>query len=204
MPTLRLDTVMRAFLCGLLMLLSLNACSSTYHFRYRYTLIAPSGSTTGVEDDRVRIQLSPAPENGVIQLTVVNKSAQAMAIVWSQTHYVDPLGRRRPATETGLHWLFRPREWFADDTPVHPGQTFQARVQAGEHQTYNPLTVSWSASGEVTASSAAAPLLPTGGNTRAEGQAYQGREFSFVLALRLGTDTMLYPFTFRITDVESQ
>ena len=204
MLTRRFDPMIRAYLCGLLMLLSLSACSATYHFRYHYTLIAPPGGTEGIEDDQVRIQLSPAPESGIMQLAVVNKGAQAIAIVWGQTHYVDPFGRRRPATETGIQWFFRPREWVTDDTSIDPGQTFHARVQAGVHQTYNPFTVSRSASGDVTTSPAATPLLPTGGNARAVGQAYQGREFRFVLALRLGSDVTLYPFTFRITDVEVQ
>jgi hypothetical protein len=77
-------------------------------------------------------------------------------------------------------------------------------VQAGEHQAYNPFFIARSASGDVTVSTTAAPLLPTGGKARAEGQAYQGREFRFILALRLGIDVMLYPFTFRITDVAVQ
>jgi hypothetical protein len=186
------------------MLLSLNACSPTYHFSYRYTLIAPPGGAEGVENDQVRIQLSPTPDSGIMQLAVVNKSPQSMAIVWDQTHYIDPFGRRRAATETGMQWFFRLREWFADDTSIAPGDTFRSRVQAGEHQAYNPFTVFQSASGDVTVSTTAAPLLPTGGKARAVGQAYQGREFHFILALRLGTDVMLYPFTFRITDVAVQ
>jgi hypothetical protein len=186
------------------MLLSLNACSPTYHFYYRYTLIAPPGGAEGVENDQVRIQLSPTPDSGIMQLAVVNKSPQSMAIVWDQTHYIDPFGRRRTASETGMQWFFRPREWFADDTAIAPGDTFRTRVQAGEHQAYNPFIVSRAASGDVTVSTTAAPLLPTGGKARAVGQAYQGREFHFVLALRLGTDVMLYPFTFRITDVAVQ
>jgi hypothetical protein len=204
MPTIRPYAVLRSCLWGCLILLSLSACSSTYHFRYRYALIAPSGSADGVDNEQVRIQLSPAPDTGIMQLAILNKSTQAIAIVWDQTHYVDPLGRRRPATETGMQWFFRPREWFADDTRIDPGQTFNARVQAGEHQLYNPFTLSRSASGDVAASTAAAPLLPTGATARTVGQAYQGREFRFVLALRQGTDVTLYPFTFRITSVEVQ
>jgi hypothetical protein len=204
MPTIQRHAVMRSCLWGCFILLSLSACGSTYHFRYQYALIAPSGSAEGVETDQVRIQLSPAPDSGIMQLAIVNKSTQAIAVVWDQTHYVDPLGRRRPATETGMQWFFRPREWFADDTRIDPGHTFHARVQAGEHQMYNPFTLSRSASGDVAVSTAAAPLLPTGANARTVGQAYQGREFRFVLALRLGTDVTLYPFTFRITNVEVQ
>jgi hypothetical protein len=186
------------------MLLGLSACSTTYHFRYSYTLVAPPGGNEGIEDDQVRIQLSPAPESGIMQLAVANKGTQEIAIVWGQTHYIDPFGRRRPATETGIQWFFRLREWVTDETSINPGQTFRTRVQAGEHQTYNPITVFRSASGDVTTSPAAAPLLPTGGHARAVGQAYEGREFRFILALRLGSEVTLYPFTFHITDVEIQ
>ena len=136
MPTLRLDAVLRSALWGLLILLSLSACSPTYHFRYQYALIAPPGGTEGVENDQVHIQLSPTSESGIMQLAVVNKSPQAMAIVWDQTHYIDPFGRRRAASETGLQWFFRLREWFAEDTPIDPGDTFHTRVQAGERQEY--------------------------------------------------------------------
>jgi hypothetical protein len=204
MPTLRRDAVIRSSLWGLLILLSLSACSPTYHFSYRYALIAPPGGGEGVENDQVRIELSPTPDSGIMQLAVVNKSPQSMAILWDQTHYIDPFGRRRAATETGMQWFFRLREWFAEDTAIDPGDTFRTRIQAGEHQAYNPFIVSQSASGDLTVSTTATPLLPTGGKARAIGQAYQGREFRFILALRLGTDVMLYPFTFRITDVAIQ
>jgi hypothetical protein len=204
MRTVQPDAVRGRRCWCLLFLLLLSSCSTAYHFRYRYTLIAPPGGAEGVEDERVRIQLSPAPESGVMQLTVMNKNDYSITVVWEQTHYIDPLGRRQPATETGMQWFFRPREWFVDETRIAPGDTLRTRVQPGEHQTYNPFTVSRSASGGIALSSAPRPLLPTSGNTRTVGQAYEGREFQFVLALRLGTDVTRYPFTFRVTDVEVQ
>jgi hypothetical protein len=91
-----------------------------------------------------------------------------------------------------------------DGTPVAPGGEFRARVQAGEHQIYNPLIVSRQASGEVTFSTSPRSLLPETGNTPALGTTYKGQEFRFILALRIGSDVSHYPFTFRITDVDVQ
>lgn len=204
MRTVWHDPIGGWWLWSLLVVLSLSGCGAAYHFRYHYALVAPPGTTDGMEDDQARIHLSPEPEGGVMQLSIANKSAQALTIVWDQTHFIDPLGRRRPAAETGLGWFFRPREWFADDTHIAPGEERRLRVQPGERQMYNPLTVSRTAGGEVTLSSAPATLFPSAGNTAALGKSYQGREFRFVLALRRGSDTTQYPFTFRITDVDVQ
>ena len=71
-------------------------------------------------------------------------------------------------------------------------------------QTYNPVTVSRQASGEVTFSTSPRSLLPETGNTPAVGTTYQGQEFRFILALRIGSDITRYPFTFRITEVDVQ
>ena len=106
MPTLRLDAVLRSSLWGLLSLLSLSACSPTYHFRYQYALIAPPGGTEGVENDQVRVQFSPTSESGIMQLAVVNKSPQAMAIVWDQTHYIDPFRRTQSSLGNGPAMVF--------------------------------------------------------------------------------------------------
>jgi hypothetical protein len=180
-----------------------SGCSTAYHFRYHYTQIAPPGGNSGIEDDRVRIQLSPVPASGLMQLAITNKSPQPIVIVWEDTYYLDPFGRRQPATESGLQW-FRPSQWFTEATRIAPGDALRLQVHAGERQYYNPFSVSRTAGGSVTVSSASQPLLPTSGRTRAVCQGYQGREFQFVLALRLGTDITPYTFTFRITDVEVQ
>jgi hypothetical protein len=154
----------------------------------------------GIEDDQVHIQLSPDSAGGIMEITITNKSAQPLAIVWEQTHYIDPHGRRRQVTETGVRWFFR----FTDDTHIAPGAVLRTRVQSGSPQMYNPLTVSRTASGEVTLSSAPATLFPTTGDRAAVGKNYQGHEFRFVLALRHDTEVVQYPFTFRITNVEVQ
>ena len=191
-------------LACVLLLLSISACSSAYHFRYDYIMVDPPGGSEGMEDEHVRINLTPVARKGILQLVVVNKTSRPIRIVWEQTHYLDPRGRRREASETGIGWFFRPQEWLQSGTPVVPGGEFRAQVQAGEHQTYNPLTVSRQASGEVTFSTSPRSLLPETGNTPAVGTSYQGQEFRFILALRIGSDITRYPFTFRITEVDVQ
>jgi hypothetical protein len=204
MLTVPFDIISRYRLWCLLVLLGLSGCSAAYHFQYRYTMISPPGGTGGVEDAQVRIQLTPAPEAGVLHLTVANKSSQPIAIVWAQTYYIDPFGRRRQVAETGTHWFFRLREWFADDTRIAPRETLRLQVHPGGHQTYNPFTISRTAAGNVTLSTSPPPLFPTSGNTPSTGKRYQNREFRFILALRIGTNVTRYPFTFRITDVDVQ
>jgi hypothetical protein len=186
---------------SLLLVLSLSGCSTAYQFRYRYTLTAPPDAAEGLEDDQVRIQLTPIPAGGMMQLAVTNKHTEPLDLVWEQTYYLDPLGRRLPVAESGLQW-FRPSQWFSEDTRIAPGDTLRLQVHPGDRQYYNPFSVSRLTNGQVSVSSAAQPLLPTGGNTRTVGESYAGREFHFILALRRGTEVIPYPFTFRITDVE--
>jgi hypothetical protein len=195
------NRVMARRLWSLLLVICLSGCSSAYHFRYRYTLTVPPDSSDGLEDDSVRIQLSPAPAGGIMQLAITNKNPQPMFIAWEETYYLDPSGRRRAATESGLQW-FRPSQWFTEDTRIAPGDVMRLRVHPGERQYLNPFAISSTAGGGVTVSTASQPLLPTAANSRAVGEGYQGQEFHFVLALRIGTDVVRYPFTFRITDVE--
>lgn len=189
----------RSVCLGLLIVLDLVGCAPAYRFRYHYTMISPPGGTDGIEDDLVRIGLVPEPKTGIVRLTVVNKTPQPMAVVWEQTRFVDPDGRRRPATPVGAQWHFRPPE----ETPIAPRGSMQTRVQAGTQQrTYNPFTVTRSESGAIAVSTAPRALLPSAGKTSAVGRRYQGREFQVVLALRHGQEMTRYPFTFRITEVE--
>jgi hypothetical protein len=102
-----------------------------------------------------------------------------------------------------MQW-FRPSQWWHENTHIAPGASLRLQVHPGERQYYNPFSVSRTASGQVAVSGAPQPLLPTTGKTRAVGEGYQGREFRFILALRLGTEVTPYPFTFRITEVEVQ
>jgi hypothetical protein len=137
----------------------------------------------------------------MMQLTIANKHTEPIVLVWEQTYYLDPLGRRRSVTESGIEW-FRPSQWFSEETRIAPGDSLRLQVHPGERQSFNPFSVSRTANGQVSVSSAPQPLLPTAGKTRAAGESYQDREFHFILALRIGANTIPYAFTFRITDVE--
>jgi hypothetical protein len=188
----------------LLVLFSLSGCGAAYHFQYHYTMISPPGGAEGMENDQVRIQLLPEPTTGIMRLSVMNKSLHPVDIVWEQTHYIDPFGRRRQATETGIQWFLRPREWAANHTRISTGKTLRIRVHPGSHQTYNPFAVSRTAGEGATLSSAPRALLPPSGNTPTTGTRYTGQEFRFILALRIGADVTQYPFTFRVTEVDVQ
>lgn len=217
---------------------SLSGCSTPYHFRYQYTMVVPEGGNESIETDRVQIRVTPTPEVGVLQIAVMNKSAQPITIVWAQTHYIDPLGQSRPAMDAGASGWFGPTGWPAGGTRLMPSETFQVTVRPGgfratrpaslspyvgqpdlrlppdpefqpsgraaERASLNPFTVTRSSTGEVAVSSAPQPFLPTSGNTPTIGQAYKGRGFRFILALRLEAGVTPYTFTFRITDVEIQ
>lgn len=196
---------MRRFqLCYLLLFVSLSGCSAAYHFQYHYTMVSPPGGTEGVETDQVRIHLKPEPTTGIIQLSVTNKSPQPITIVWGQTHYIDPFGRRQQAAETGIQWFLRPHEWIVDNTRIAPGKTLRIRVHPGRHQTYNPFAVSRTAAEGVTLSASPRPLLPPASSTPTTGKRYVGQEFRFVLALHIATDVIQYPFAFRVTGVDVQ
>jgi hypothetical protein len=180
------------------------ACSSTYQFQYQYTMIEPPGGSEGIEDDRVRIRLAPVPKRGTLNLVLNNKSTQAIAIDWEQTHFIDPFGRRQQANEVGSNWFLQPENWFSDRVAIAPGEAYRSQVQAGPHQSYNPFSITRQASGAVNVSSSHRSLFPTSGDTSDVGETYQGRTFQFILVLRAGGEDIRYPFTFRITDVEVQ
>ena len=185
-----------------LTLLTVVGCSGPYRFQYHYVMIEPPGGSEGVEDDQVRILITPVPKKGLLDLAVLNKHTETIAILWDQTHFIDPFGRRQEAGEAGTSWFFRRQTWFAEDGAIAPGRELRTRVHAGSRQTYNPFSVSRQASGTVNVSTSPRALFPTSGATSSVGEAYQGREFQFVLALRLEVGVTRYPFTFRITDVD--
>jgi len=114
---------------------SLSACSATYHFRYQSTLLSTDSSRNGLDNERLRILVNPTDEVGVLQLHVMNKSAQPVTIVWNRTQYVDPLGHVRPAIDAGPIGLFGVPAWPSGGTIVVPGDTFQATVRPGGFRT---------------------------------------------------------------------
>ncbi len=204
MPLVPWTRTSPVLLTCVLMLIGLTACRQAYRFQYHYVMTDPPGDSKGRENARVRIHVTPVANKGILQLDVTNKSTQPIAIVWEQTHFIDPHGRRQDASETGTAWFFRPAAWLRDQTAIAPGGTFRARIQAGAHQSYNPVTVSRQSGGAVQFSTSARALVPTSGATATLGEAYQGREFQFILALRTSDATLRYPFTFRITQVDVQ
>lgn len=110
---------------------SLSGCSAAYHFRYQYTMVAPDSASDGIENDRVRVRVTPTAEVGVLQLNVLNKSTQPITIVWTQTRYVDPLGQVRPAMDAGTSGWFGPSGWPAGGTRLVQGEAFQATIRPG-------------------------------------------------------------------------
>ncbi len=184
--------------------LSLAGCSRAYRFQYQYVMTNPPGGSEGVEEEGVRVLVTPVANKGLLDLAITNKRIEPISIVWEETHFIDPFGKRQLADEAGVSWFVRPQSWIADGASVQPGRELRIRVHAGARQSYNPLTVSRQASGIVNVSTAPQSLMPTSGSSAAIGEAHQGREFHFILALRLGTEVVRYPFTFRITEVEVQ
>lgn len=129
MILLRCVQARAAWLWGLLVLVTLSGCSTPYQFRYHYDLVAPANSSDGIEDERVRVRVTPTAEAGVLQLTVFNKSSQPLTIAWDQTRYVDPFGAPRPTIEVESSGVFGPRPWPVDGTRVMPGETFQTSLR---------------------------------------------------------------------------
>ncbi len=115
----------------LLVGVSLSACNTPYHFRYHYTPVAAEGSSADIDNERLRVRVIPTDEVGVLQLTVMNKSAQPLTIVWTRTQYIDPLGHVRPAIDAGPSGLFGPPAWPAGGTLIVPGAAFQAAIRPG-------------------------------------------------------------------------
>ena len=118
-----------------LVCVSLSACSAPYHFRYQYTPVATEGSSADVDNERLKVLVIPTDEVGVLQLTVMNKSPQPLTIVWTRTHYIDPLGHVRPAIDARPAGLFGPPAWPAGGTLIVPGAVFQATLRPGGFRT---------------------------------------------------------------------
>lgn len=186
------------------MLLGLTGCSTAYRFQYHYVMTDPPGGSEGMQDENVQILIDPVPNQGLLDLAVMNKRTEPISIVWEQTYFVDPFGKRQQADEAGAGWFFRLQSWSFAGDQIAPGREFRARIHAGSRQTYNPFTVSRQASGAMHVSTSPRSLLPTSGDSSAVGKAYQGREFHFIFALRMGAEIVRYPFTFRITSVDVQ
>jgi hypothetical protein len=105
-------------------------------------MVAPDGSNEGIENDRVRVRLTPTAETGVLQLAVLNKSAQPIYIMWTQTRYVDPLGQVRPALNAESSGLFGPAGWPTAGTRIMPGEALQMTLRPGGFRAARPPSLS--------------------------------------------------------------
>jgi len=105
-------------------------------------MVTPDSGSGSIENDRVRVQVTPTPEVGVLQLAVMNKSTQPITIVWTQTHYVDPLGQAHPAMDAAASGLFGPSGWPRGGTRLVQGEAFQATVRPGGFRTQRPVSLS--------------------------------------------------------------
>jgi hypothetical protein len=110
----------------------LSGCRAAHRFAYQYALVAPTSGTEGViEDDQARVRVVPTADVGVVHLAVANKSPLPIVIVWSQSYYIDPLGHRRHALQTGGQQVIRSPGWFAEDMRITAGGEIRVTVRPG-------------------------------------------------------------------------
>lgn len=125
----------------ILFLLALSGCQAAHRFEYDYALIAPTSGTEGViEDDQARVRVVPTDEVGVVHLAVANKSPLPIVIVWSQSYYIDPLGYRRHALQTGGQQIIRSPGWFAEDMRIAAGGEVRITVRPGGLPVEQPVS----------------------------------------------------------------
>ena len=205
----------------------LNSCSAAHQYHYDYALKASGERAAGViEDDQVRVQVVPTEAPGVVQLAVINKSLEPVAVAWRESYFVNPHGHRHQAVNTD-QGIIRAPDASMREGAIAPGATWRATLQPGSTPTtrpsqaepsryrqgslspvdrqlvLNPLTVTLREGGEVALTSPGSSFLPSTGNTPALAEAYRGQEFHLVLGLQTGNDIIPYRFTFVITDVRA-
>ena len=200
----------------------LSSCSAAHQYHYDYALKASGERAAGViEDDQVRAQVVPTETPGVVQLAVINKSLEPVAVAWRESYFVNPHGHRHQAVNTD-QGIIRAPDASMREGAIAPGATWRGTVQPGGVPTtrprpaeidqgglspvdrqlvLNPLTVTLYEGGEAALGSPASSFLPNTGNTPALAEAYKGQEFHLVLGLQTGDDVTPYRFTFVITDV---
>jgi hypothetical protein len=126
------NPMLRYLLCNLCLLLLFGGCKAMHHFQYCYALIVPTSGFSGViEDAWGQVCLVLAEEVGLVHLAITNKGPQTLTIVWAQSYYLDPFGRRRQALQTGGQEIFRAPGWFIADTRLEPGAELRVTVRPG-------------------------------------------------------------------------
>lgn len=201
------------------------ACSAPHQFRYDYALKASGKAAEGViENDRLRVQVTPTTALGVVHVAVTNKSLEPAAVAWGETYFVNPHGHRHQAIDRNQA-VIRAPDASMREGGIAPGATWRGTLQPGgapassprqaESSRYqgdlspvdrqlvlNPLTVTVYEGGEVALGSAASSFMPGAGNTPELAETYRGEEFHLVLGLRAGGDVTPYRFDFVITNVQ--
>ena len=109
----------------------LSGCSAAHQYHYDYALQA-SGERAGgvVENDQVRVQAVPTAALGVVQVAVINKGLEAVAVAWRESYFVNPHGHRHQAVNTDQAVIRAPDASMREGA-IAPGATWRAIVQPG-------------------------------------------------------------------------
>ena len=112
----------------------LSSCSVVHRYHYDYTLKAPDKGVAGfIENDQVRVQVTPTEALGVVQLAVTNKSLEPVAVAWQESYFVNPHGHRHQAVNTD-QGIIRAPDASMREGDIAPGATWRVTVQPGGAQ----------------------------------------------------------------------
>ena len=116
----------------------LSGCSAAHQYHYDYALKA-SGERAGgvVENDEVRVQAVPTAALGVVQVAVVNKSLEPVAVAWRESYFINPHGHRHQAVNTAQAVIRAPDASMREGA-IAPGAAWRATVQPGGAPTARP------------------------------------------------------------------
>ena len=117
----------------------LSGCSAAHRYHYDYALKA-SGERAGgvIENDQVRVQAVPTEALGAVQLAVINKSLEPVAVAWRESYFVNPHGHRHQAVNTD-QGIIRAPDASMREGAIAPGATWRAIVQPGGAPTTQPF-----------------------------------------------------------------
>ncbi len=117
----------------------LSSCNAAHRYHYDYALRAPDKRMEGViENEEVRVRVAPTEVPGVVQLAVINKSLQPVAVAWRESYFVNPHGHRHQAINTN-QGIIRAPDASMREGAIAPGATWRGTVQPGGAQATRPL-----------------------------------------------------------------
>lgn len=117
----------------------LSSCNTAHQYRYDYALKASGGRAEGViENDQVRVQVTPTAALGVVQMAVTNKGLEHVAVAWQESYFVNPQGHRHQAVNPN-QGIIRAPDAAMREGGIAPGATWRAIVQPGGAPTNRPL-----------------------------------------------------------------